>query len=225
MNDSEVPRVTASATNGSVLAPRTPWQRRGSMVQDAGLVVLSAVFFYANVRQLVVTGSVTSVFFAAEQGLLVGVFLARRRTSTTSSRPMDWAVATIGGWLPLVLRPGGEGYSGIALAGVSIQMLGLALTMAGFFALGRSFGIVAANRGVKVSGPYRLLRHPIYFAEFVTSAGFLLANFTIVNAAVVAVVALCQVARIHAEERVLSQSAEYRAYTRQVHWRLLPGVY
>ncbi len=195
------------------------------MVQDAGLVVLFAVFFYANVRQLITTGSVTSVFFAAEEGVLVWVFLVRRRSSSTSSRPIDWTVATVASWLPLVLRPGGEGYSGIALAGVSIQMLGLALTMVGFFSLGRSFGIVAANRGVKVNGPYRLLRHPIYFAEFVTSAGFLLANFTIVNAVVVAVVALCQVVRIHAEERVLSQSPEYRAYARQVHWRLLPGLY
>ena len=87
--------------------PRSAWHRRGAMAQDAGLVVLSALFFYVNARQVIVAHSFTSVFFAAEQGVLVVVFLTRRRSTVTSTRVRDWVFATIGGWLPLVLRPGG----------------------------------------------------------------------------------------------------------------------
>jgi protein-S-isoprenylcysteine O-methyltransferase Ste14 len=95
----------------------------------------------------------------------------------------------------------------------------------GFFYLGRSFGVVAANRGLKVNGPYRLVRHPIYFAHFVTTSGFLVANFSPWNAALFAVFAVCQVARIWAEERVLSATADYAAYSAQVRWRLIPGLF
>ena len=195
------------------------------MFQDAGLVVLSAMFFYFNARQLLVSHSVTSVFFAAEQGVLVAVFLTRRRSQITSPRVGDWIVATIGGWLPLALHPGSGDYSTVVVAGVVVQMASLCLTMVGFFYLGRSFGIVAANRGVKVHGPYRLIRHPIYFAEFITTFGFLMSNFTLLNLGIALLASACQFARIHAEERVLSGSAEYLAYRGQVRWRLLPGVY
>lgn len=195
------------------------------MAQDAGLVALSAMFFYVNARQLVVAHSLTSVFFAAEQAVLVGVFLTRRRSKVTSTRVRDWVYATIGGWLPLVLRPGSGDYSGVVAAGIVVQMLSLCLTMVGFCYLGRSFGIVAANRGVKVRGPYRLLRHPIYFAESITTIGFLMSNFTPFNVAISIVVTAFTIARIHAEERVLSGSPEYRAYQSEVRWRLLPGLY
>jgi len=215
--------VSATTTPGHM--PRSAWQRRGSMAQDAGLVVLSAIFFYSNVQHLVVAHSVTSVFFAAEQGVLVVVFLTRRRSTVTSKRLRDWFVATVGGWLTLVLLPSGGGYSIVVVAGVGVQMASLFLTTVGFLYLGRSFGIVAANRGVKVHGPYRLVRHPIYFAEFVTTIGFLMSNFTLLNLSVALVVGICQLARIQAEERVLSGSAEYRTYRSQVRWRLLPGLY
>ena len=97
--------------------------------------------------------------------------------------------------------------------------------MVGFCYLGRSFGIVAANRGVKVHGPYRLVRHPIYVAEFITTVGFLMSNFTPINLAISVVVTAFTLGRIHAEERVLSQTEEYRAYQAQVRWRLFRGLY
>ena len=49
-----------------------------------------------------------------------------------------------------------------------ISTVGLLFVIAGKITLGRSFGIVPANRGV-VAGPYTLVRHPIY-------AGYLLSH-------------------------------------------------
>ena len=81
---------------GPAARTRGPWTRRLSYAQDASLVCLSALFFYVHATHAVEARSIGNVFFALEQGLLVGVFLTRRRTDTTSTRPWDWFVATIG---------------------------------------------------------------------------------------------------------------------------------
>lgn len=212
--------MQVSAISG---ARQSPAARRASMLQDATLVVVSGLFFSVHGLR-VADGHLASVPFAAEQALLVGMFLTRRRSIATSTRPLDWVVAT-GGWLPLLMRPAAGGPEPAFLAGTAMQMAGLGLTCVAFLYLGRSFGVVAANRGLKVNGPYRLVRHPIYFSHFVTTSGFLLANFTAWNLAAYVGMAVCQVMRIEAEERVLSETGAYAAYRARVRWRLLPGVY
>jgi protein-S-isoprenylcysteine O-methyltransferase Ste14 len=194
------------------------------MAQDACLVVVSAIFFYAHSR-LVLDGHFTSLFFAIEQGLLVGMFLFRRRSHETSMRPLDWIVATIGGWLPLALIPSGDQSGTAQVLGMGLQLAGLSCTIVGFLYLGKSFGIVAADRGLKVGGPYRLLRHPIYASHVITLSGFLIANATTLNIALYIVVMAAQVLRIHAEERLLARTSQYNAYRQQVRWRLIPGLF
>lgn len=200
------------------------WKRRAAMAQDAALVVVSALFFYAHGRSALEGHSLASAFFAIEQALLVGIFLTRRRPIYTSPRVYDWVIATIGGWFALASRPapsGGllEGY------GVGLQVVGLTWVIVSFATLGRSFGVVAANRGLKTYGPYRLVRHPIYLGHNITLAGFLLANLTWWNGFVFATVVVFQVLRIQAEERVLRATSDYESYASRVRWRLVPGLY
>lgn len=217
--------MTTSAAFGTRLSDSAVrWRRRGSMAQDALLVVVSALFFYAHGRRVIEEGSVTSIGFAVEQGLLVVMFLTRRRSYATSTRVFDWIVAA-GGWLPLALRPVDGGSLSAEAAGVGLQMTGLTLTCIGFLYLGKSFGVVAANRGLKINGPYRVVRHPIYFSHTLTGIGFLVANFSSLNLAILATLVICQLLRIQAEERILTETADYAAYRARVRWRLLPGVY
>ena len=54
------------------------------------------------------------------------------------------------------------------LATAALSAVGLCLVIAGKLALGRSFGLVPANRGVVASGPYLLVRHPIYSGYLIT---------------------------------------------------------
>jgi len=199
-------------------------RRRVSYLQDAWLVCISAVFFYVHAEHALRASSIANVFFAIEQGLLVGMFLTRRRTQTTSTRPYDWFVATIGGWLPLAMRPHESGGSLEAL-GTSLQVAGLACVIVSFATLGKSFGIVAANRGLKIGGPYRLVRHPIYMSHSITLIGFTMANLWWYNAALLVTVTIFQVLRIRAEERVLEATSDYGDYRRSVRWRLMPGLY
>src|SRR5690606_32669038 len=102
---------------------------------------------------------------------------------------------------------------------------GLGLTCYAMLTLGRSFGVVAANRGLKINGPYRLVRHPIYLAHTITLMGFVVANFTPLNLAIALVTTALQILRIRAEERVLSATGDYDSYRGRVRWRLLPGVF
>lgn len=199
-------------------------RRRLSYLQDALLVCVSALFFYVHASHAIQTGSPTNVFFAVEQGLLVGMFLTRRRTDTTSTRPWDWFVATIGGWAALGMRPNESGGSAETI-GVVVQCIGLSLVILCFLAIGKSFGVVAANRGLKVHGPYRVVRHPIYFSHSLTQLGFVISNFWWPNIAIFSVVLVFQVLRIRAEERVLAATGDYDEYRSQVRWRLVPGVF
>lgn len=200
------------------------WRRRGSYAQDALLIGVSALFFYSHGRHALETHSLTNVFFAAEQALLIGMFLTRRRTDTTSQRPWDWFVAAIGGWAALAMRPHEIGGAAEGV-GAAIQVVGLAFLIVCFLTIGKSFGVVAANRGLKVHGPYRIVRHPIYFSHAVTQVGFIVANPWWPNVALFATIMVFQILRIRAEERVLAATSDYAGYRSAVRWRLIPGVH
>jgi protein-S-isoprenylcysteine O-methyltransferase Ste14 len=106
-----------------------------------------------------------------------------------------------------------------------ILAVGAAVVIAAKMTLGRSFGIAPANRGVVATGPYSVVRHPIYAGYLVTHMAFLIAHPTLWNTVILIVSDLCLVARSSFEERILSNDAQYRQYCQRVGWRLLPGVY
>jgi len=106
-----------------------------------------------------------------------------------------------------------------------VQILGVTLSMFAIVFLGRSIGVVAANRGVKTAGPYRLVRHPMYVAHLVGYLGYICSHPTPRNIAIVAVVILALGARAAAEERFLARNRRYRAYLRATPWRFVPGLY
>lgn len=109
--------------------------------------------------------------------------------------------------------------------GVATQLASLAWEVASKVTLGRSFGLLPAHRKVVLGGPYRIVRHPIYFGYVVHHVGFLLVNWHAWNLLVVATLVLAQMYRIQREELFLSQAAEYRDYQARVRWRLVPFVW
>jgi protein-S-isoprenylcysteine O-methyltransferase Ste14 len=108
---------------------------------------------------------------------------------------------------------------------MAIIIAGLLLQVGAKMTLGLSFGVVAANRGVKVLGPYRLVRHPIYAGYTIAHIGGLLAMPSLTNAWLYGAALVLQIARIFCEERVLKEDIEYRAYAAHVHYRLVPGIF
>jgi protein-S-isoprenylcysteine O-methyltransferase Ste14 len=88
-----------------------------------------------------------------------------------------------------------------------------------------SFGMAPANRGLKVTGPYRIVRHPIYAAYLIGQLGFFLLNPSLYNAAVYGVGLGLQILRITAEERVLAHDEGFAGFRAATPYRLIPGIY
>jgi protein-S-isoprenylcysteine O-methyltransferase Ste14 len=94
----------------------------------------------------------------------------------------------------------------------------------GRFALNRSFGLVAANRGVKRGGPYRLVRHPMYLGYMTTQLGVLLSAFSFQLLALYTAAWACQILRIFEEEKLLMRDEQYKDLARIVRYRVIPKL-
>jgi protein-S-isoprenylcysteine O-methyltransferase Ste14 len=176
------------------------------------------------------SGDIVPMLLAGQE-LLIGVLaLCRRRVtrSQPASQPIGRAAALawLGTLLPLLLRPAAPAAAALDLrVGLVLQLIGGILALAATLSLGRSFGIVAANRGIRVAGLYHVVRHPIYLAYLLIFFGFVLAHPSPVNAAVLVIWTIVQARRALAEERLLAEDPAYCYYQTRVRYRLLPGVW
>ena len=200
---------------------RSRWITILSKVIPASYFALACVAFWNSFLQ---TGKWTTLFWMVSEGIVVLLIVVRRPSSAISKKPWDWFAGIAGAFLVLMVRPTGHAIAP-DVVGFALQLIGTGFQLHGKAFLGRSFGIVAANRGVVVGGPYRLVRHPIYLGYLVTHAGFLLSNWSLRNLAVYAAAYCFQVARIFAEERLLAGDGKYREYAASVRYRLLPGIF
>jgi protein-S-isoprenylcysteine O-methyltransferase Ste14 len=110
-------------------------------------------------------------------------------------------------------------------AGLALVTLGASLSLVSLLAMGRLFGVRPALRGLVTSGPYRFVRHPLYLAYVLADIGYNLQEWSFVTLLLVLVGWASLVYRIHAEERLLSQHADWPAYVALVRYRLFPGLW
>jgi len=183
-----------------------------------------AIVCYGFWRNFLQTGKWTSLLWLVSEGMVVLLLVFRRESRRLSRRPWDWLVALGGSFAVLLVRPTAAAVAPESV-GVALQLAGTLFEVYGKVYLGRSFGIVAADRGIVVGGPYRIVRHPIYLGYLVTHVGFLLANWSSRNIAIYIIVYFFQVARILSEERLLKEDDGYRVYCERVRYRLIPGVF
>ncbi len=110
----------------------------------------------------------------------------------------------------------------IVLTGAVLMLIGNALDVWGYGALCRSLSIVPEARELKTEGPYRFVRHPVYFGQMVAQAGVWLVlapTHPLWIAFYLCFVAL-QLYRSWLEDRVLEEAfgAQYRAWRRRTFW-------
>ena len=98
-------------------------------------------------------------------------------------------------------------------AGVSASILG-ALTLS---FLGRSFSVMPEARRLVTSGPYSIVRHPLYLFELLGVVGILLQVRSLPGVLLLGLIVVLQIARARWEEAVLDRAIpEFAAYRRQV---------
>lgn len=106
----------------------------------------------------------------------------------------------------------------------SMQLMGIIWQIYAKLSLGRSFGLLPANRGIVTRGAYKVVRHPIYLGYFVSHMGFLLGSFSWYNLWLFSALYFFQYLRILEEEKLLAGDQEYATYMQKVKYRLLPGI-
>jgi protein-S-isoprenylcysteine O-methyltransferase Ste14 len=150
--------------------------------------------------------------------VFAALFLLRRparRTGTT----WETMLALAGTFLPTATGPAP---GNLFWLGEIIQVAGLTGMVAAAICLGRSFGIAPADRGLRTTGLYAWVRHPLYAMEICYFAGYLVANPSWRNLAVLTADTALQLFRALREERILT---DYASYAGRVRWRLLPLVW
>jgi protein-S-isoprenylcysteine O-methyltransferase Ste14 len=171
------------------------------------------------------TGHVTGLLLLVSEFLVVVLTFARRPANLVDRSAGATLVTLISVVGPLLLRSSDEAGLLPDVATAGLLALGLIVVVVGKMTLGRSFGLVPANRGVVVAGPYAFVRHPIYSGYLVTHIAFLLAHPHLWNVALVVVSDTALIIRALVEERVLDRDASYRAYCRRVGWHFVPGLF
>jgi protein-S-isoprenylcysteine O-methyltransferase Ste14 len=195
------------------------------LVARAVVIVLFSLMSANLFGDFVRTGHVTGLLLLASESLVVVLTIVRRRTTLvdrSAAGVITTAVSLAG---PPLLRAFGESNLVPDAVTAVVSATGLAVVIVGKLALGRSFGIAPANRGVVMRGPYVLVRHPIYAGYLLTHAAFLVAHPVPWNFAVVAIADGALIVRALIEERVLSADVQYQSYCRRVGWHLVPGLF
>ena len=172
------------------------------------------------------TGHITGLLLLVSEMLVVVLTLVRRSTPFVD-RSMGAALVTLlSVYGPTLLRtaPGAAPLAPDVVTG-SVSALALLLVVVGKCALGRSFGLIPANRGIVVGGPYMFVRHPIYAGYLLTHIAFICAQPTLWNIALIVVADGALVIRALFEERMLLADTQYRQYCQRVGWHLVPGVF
>lgn len=169
--------------------------------------------------------SILSLGLLSMNTLLVCLFFTRRESADISRRPVDWmvAVGTVG--VSMALRAHPTENNALTTISVMIQLMGIAGILHSLSSLGRSFGIIPANREVQSSGAYRIVRHPLYATEMVFYFGFFIGNFSLFNLIAVSAILLGQIWRAISEEKLLSKDAKYVEYMRHVPYRFVPAIF
>ncbi len=186
-----------------------------------------------------------AVFFGASSLGMVYLMkhdpaLLRRRlrggplAETERSQQIIMVFASLG-FLGLLVVPGFDHRFGWSSVPPYVVALGNILIAIGFYGVYRVFREntftaptieVAADQTVVSTGPYAVVRHPMYIASLLYLLGMPLALGSYWGLVVFALMLLVILWRLLDEERVLARRLPgYTVYMQRVRWRLVPGVF
>jgi len=174
------------------------------------------------------TFSIVDWIYVLQHLLVLGIALTRRPPEVQDHSLPSSAAVVIAYAYPyaqvVYLRwvPGEPAWPA---GGLVLVTLAAFLSIASLLSLGRRFGVFPALRGLMTRGPYRLVRHPMYLAYMLADIGYNVQEWNTGTALLVMAGWASLIYRIHAEERILSQSTGWSTFTASVRYRLIPGIW
>ena len=174
------------------------------------------------------TFTITDWIYVLQHFIVLGIALTRpqpkvRDYSIASSIAV--AVAYAYPYAQVIYLRWSPGRVASPAAGLVLVTLAAGLSLVSLLTMGRLFGVRPALRGLVTSGPYRFVRHPMYLSYVIADIGYNLQEWNFVTLLLVLVGWMSLVYRIYAEERVLSQHAEWPTYVVLARYRLFPGIW
>jgi len=174
------------------------------------------------------TFTITDWIYVLQHLIVLGIALTRRHPKVhdySVASSVAVGVAYLYPYAQVIYLRWSPGHVAWATAGLVLVTLAASLSLVTLLAMGRRFGVRPALRDLATSGPYKLVRHPMYFSYVLADIGYNLQEWNLATLLLVLVGWASLLYRIHAEERVISQHAEWPAYVVLVRYRLFPGLW
>jgi protein-S-isoprenylcysteine O-methyltransferase Ste14 len=159
--------------------------------------------------------------------LVVFLYFIRNTAKSTTDSLIAKTIAVIASFLafaiPFLSSPSDN--SDIMLFADLVTIFGMVFSIYSLSALGRSFSIIPQARTLVQTGPYKLVRHPLYLGEFISLLGIVLARFSISVMTIFCLIIALQIYRALQEERLLvGIFPEYEFYSLKKA-RFIPGIF
>lgn len=203
--------------------PEVEWVT--DLVARAVIVILFSMMAIRFGQDFLSTGRMTGLLLLVSETLVVVLTVMRRSAVTVDRSTRARLLTTLSVLGPPLLQPANVAALLPQSWTVAASAVGLAIVIAGKITLGRSFGLMPANRGVVSSGVYRIVRHPIYLGYLITHVAFLVATPSAWNIAALLAADAALLARAVCEEQTLARDERYRTYQQTVRWRVCPGIF
>lgn len=192
------------------------------------------LLFCVTLAELVILFLLTNTFtltdwiYVLQHVIVLGIALIRPRPKVRDyslASSMAVGVAYVYPYAQVIYLRWSPGYVVSPAVGLVLVALAACLSLVSLLTMGRFFGVRPALRGLATRGPYRFVRHPMYLSYVIGDIGYNLQEWNLVTLLLVLIGWMSLFYRIYAEERVLSQHAEWRAYVASVWYRLFPPLW
>jgi protein-S-isoprenylcysteine O-methyltransferase Ste14 len=177
------------------------------------------------VRELAL-GLASCVLTAAFCVLVVAAYLRRGEARATDRGSGVRLAAPLATCLPLAIPglPSGRAGSGAALLAFALIIAGTAWSVWAVRHLSTCLSVVPQARSLVDTGPYRLVRHPLYLGELVAVGGFAVRGAHWLHVLLLLALLALQLYRAGREEALLTRQVPgYASYAART-WRIVPGV-
>ena len=195
---------------------------------DKTIAVLAVMPFVYEVIRIMMRGEMNmSRASIVIQFLIIIITMVLRTTPVRiTPNPWFWLLAFVVTYYGLFVAVFAQKGTAIVPGVVSnsISILALVVAVYARLSLGRSIGLVPAQRDIITRGAYRFVRHPIYTGLILSYVGFSLRMFSPLNVTMSLLVIGLIVLKSFIEEGFLREVPEYANYLDRVRWRWFPGV-
>ncbi len=205
------------------------WTKRPDLMHWLVNIAVAA-FFSCYIYDIIIrlaTGTCVTLLIALlfRNTSITLVFLLRRPSKLTSRNVGDW-IAAIGGTFITYLYTSQAKpiYPYIMPTAYVVMIVTAFLSTICIINLGRSFGIVPANRGVKTELLYGIVRHPLYSLYTIYDLAVISLAFSSHNCYIAILHALFSYLRAKREENILIRDRTYEEYVSKTRYMFLPGV-